>query len=581
MNFLINKFLFLCAKFIKKDSYTTWINKEEPSLWRDVSSNSDILFSIVVPVYNSKPIWLTEAVDSVCAQTYQNWELILVDDASDKPGTQSTLKLLEQKFEKVQVAWRDKNGHISEATNTGIDLAIGDFIVLLDHDDLLAPQALNELVCTVQDNPEVRFIYSDEDLITEAGKRVVPHFKSDLNPDLLRSHNYITHLSCYRRDLMSQLGGARVSFEGAQDYDLVLRTMELLAPNEVQHISKVLYHWRMVEGSTAKNASSKNYATDAGLRALQEHLNRTCEGASAFHDERQNFYRIAWPLPETSPMVSIIIPTRDGLEVLRPCLESIAKTIDYENLEVVIVDNGSSDPEVLAYLQSIRKLGHVSYLQHVIDAKIIVDDGCFNFSRLINLGASVAQGTVLLLLNNDIAAIESGWFEEMLVQACRPDIGCIGAKLLYPDLTIQHAGVILGLGGYAAHSHRGIRRHDSGYFNRAQTVQNFSAVTAACLMVRRDVFESVDGFDECFAVAYNDVDFCLRVMQAGWRNLYTPVAELIHHESKTRGSDTTFEKKKRFDAEKVKLLERWPSMIDHDPHYSPNLTRSRENFSIR
>ena len=581
MGFLINKILSLCARFLKKDAYKTWINNEEVLLWRDVNNSSDIIVSIVVPVYNSKPIWLIEAVDSVCAQTYQNWELILVDDASDKPGTQSTLKLLEQKFEKVQVVWRDKNGHISEATNTGIDIAIGDFIVLLDHDDLLAPQALNELVCTIQDNPDVRFIYSDEDLMTEAGRRVVPHFKSDLNPDLLRSHNYITHLSCYRRDLMSQLGGARAGFEGAQDYDLVLRTMEFLAPNEVQHISKILYHWRMVEGSTAKAASSKNYATEAGLKALQDHLDRTCDGAVARHAKHQNFYRISWPLPETLPMVSIIIPSRDGLDVLRPCLESIAKTINYENLEVVIVDNGSSDSEALAYLQSIRKLGKISYLQREIEAKIIVDDGGFNFSRLINLGASEAQGSVLLLLNNDIAAIESGWFEEMLAHACRPDIGCVGAKLLYPDLTIQHAGVILGLGGYAAHSHRGIRRNDSGYFNRAQTVQNFSAVTAACLMVRRDIFQKVDGFDECFAVAYNDVDYCLRVMQAGWRNLYTPGAELVHHESKTRGSDTTHEKKQRFDTEKAKLLERWPSMIDHDPYYNPNLTRSRENFSIR
>ncbi|MCP5325080.1 MAG: glycosyltransferase family 2 protein [Oceanospirillaceae bacterium] len=561
-------------------AYSEWLADNEAGLWCSVVDNQNICFSVVVPVFNTPVALLKACVDSVLGQTYPNWQLILVDDASDKAATRDYLSTLEDSDSRIKVLIRSQNGHISEATNTGIRAASGDFVAFLDHDDTLAPQALNELAQCITDHPDVKFIYSDEDLISESGERIAPHFKSDWNPDLLLCHNYVTHLSCYRADVLKALGGLRKGVEGAQDYDLVLRTLSYIKPEFIQHIPKVLYHWRMVEGSTALSADAKSYATEAGLKALSDYFLRAAVNVDVTHHKTDNFYRVRWPLPDADPLVSVIIPTRDGLEVLKPCLDSLARTVAYPTLEVVIVDNHSVTPAAITYFMALAANGLHREGNADIGVQIVRDEGDFNFSRLMNVGAEASSGEYLLLLNNDIEAIQDGWLEEMLAHASRPDIGCVGAKLLYPDMTIQHAGVILGLGGYAAHSHRGIGRHESGYFCRAQVTQNLSAVTAACLMVRAGVYRSVSGFDESFAVAYNDVDFCLRVQETGLRNLYTPYAELIHHESKTRGEDITPEKQRRFDGEKQRLFSRWQSSLANDPYYSPNLTRSREDFSV-
>lgn len=552
-------------------TYDDWIAKGEK--WNALIENQGVKFSIIVPTYNTDIKFFNELYDSVKLQTYQNWELIIVDDASTCADLLSYLKSFELN-DKVQVIFNKSNLHISHASNIGVSAAHGDYIIFLDHDDKLSPFALNELACALAGSPDLKLIYSDEDLMSEDGQRLVPHFKSDWNPDLLTSHNFITHLTCYEKRFFNFLNGFRIGYEGAQDYDLVLRASKYLTIDDVAHIPKVLYHWRMIEGSTALNANAKQYATEAGLLALNDYLSEY--GASAAHDvNAQNFYQIKWPMPKSLPLVSIIIPTRDAVELLSSCIDSLIKTVAYKNLELIIIDNGSVQEKTMDYFR---------WLQGdnlLIDVKIFRDAGDFNFSRLINFGASMASGEALLLLNNDIEALEPSWFEEMLSHCIREDIGCVGAKLLYPDMTIQHAGIILGLGGYAAHSHRESCQYDNGYFRRPQIVQNLSAVTAACLMVKRSIFFEVNGFDESFAVAYNDVDFCLKVKNLGKRNLYTPFAQLIHHESKTRGYEDTPEKQHRFNQEKELLLDRWYATLINDPYYNPNLTRSNERFSLR
>lgn len=579
---ILNIYGYYVDKFFldSHDCYSKWLNKVEGKLWSKLSKET-ILFSIIVPVYNASREWLDRAVNSVANQNYRYWELILVDDCSTSEETVTALTAIESLDSRIKVIRRTENGNISAATNDGIERASGDFITFLDHDDSLAPQALNEVAAVLSDNPSLKLVYSDEDLVAENDVRVAPHFKSDWNPDLLFSHNYITHLAVYRRDLIESLGGCRVGCEGAQDYDLALRATAQLTPEEIHHIPKVLYHWYMVEGSTATSSGAKNYALESGLKAITERVESIDALASVETTERDHFFHTRWSLPAVEFTTSVIIPTRDGLEILRTCIDSLVATADCGNLEIVIVDNGSIEPTTLKYFEELQTVSLNDSVGNPVLIKVVCDDGDFNFSRLMNLGAEFALGEFLLLLNNDTEFIERGWLRELVSQANRKDIGCVGAKLLYPDRTIQHAGVILGLGGYAAHSHRGFTGTSAGYFCRADVVQNLSAVTAACLMVRREVYEQVDGFDVNFAVAYNDVDFCLRVIVAGYRNLYTPYASLIHHESKTRGEDITPERAKRFDSEKTLLLGRWYDLIQNDPYYNPNLTKSREDFSIK
>ena len=556
-------------------SYQSWIEKNERGNILEGSfadgANGKPLISIICPTYNTKVEWLVACVNSVLNQRYSNWELIIVDDASTDKSHFEYLTECVDKDTRIKTFFLDENKHISAATNAGVNMASGDYITFLDHDDKLALDALAEISNVISSNPNVKIIYSDEDLISEAGERIAPHFKSDWNLELLRAHNYITHLCCYEAELLNSLGGMRVGYEGAQDYDLILRASAIVELNDIYHIPKVLYHWRMVEGSTALSSGAKSYATDAGLKALKDHINKSDTEATVGHAARDNFYTVKYALPIALPKVSILIPTRDGMDVLRPCIETLINKTDYENFEVIVLDNGSVELETLDFL---------SELSSKPNFKVVRDDGGFNYSRINNHAATYASGELICLLNNDIEITQAGWLKEMVSIAIRKKVGCVGAKLLYPDGTIQHAGVILGLGGYAAHSHRGIGGNEAGYFCRAQVRQQLSAVTGACLVVKRSIFNEANGLDEGFEVAYNDVDFCLRVQALGYQNIYTPFAKLMHHESKTRGDDSSAEKIKRFDNEKQLLVNRWKEQLVNDPFYNPNLTRSREDFSL-
>jgi GT2 family glycosyltransferase len=560
-------------------NYESWINKHEV---RDEVSRREAtrlidcfeirpLISIVCPVYNTKPAWLVACVESVKNQLYSNWELILVDDASTNSSHFDILTDYDAEDSRINIVFLEKNIHISAATNVGIDLSMGDYVAFLDHDDELAPNALFELCMVINAQPNAKIIYSDEDLMSESGERVAPHFKSDWNPELLRAHNYITHFCCYEASLLKLLGGMRLGYEGAQDYDLILRASAITEGRDIYHIAKILYHWRMVEGSTALSSDAKSYATEAGLKALRDYIDTNNVAASVANAEYDNFYTLGYFLPDALPKVSIIIPTRDGMEVLKPCIESLIEKTNYSNYEVIILDNDSKEEDTLDFLRSLSLKANF---------KIVRDNGEFNYSRINNLAVKNSTGDLICLLNNDIEIITNNWLSEMVSIAIREEVGCVGAKLLYPDGTVQHAGVILGLGGYAAHSHRGLAGNASGYFCRAQIRQQLSAVTGACLVVKRSTYDAVGGLDEAFQVAYNDVDFCLRVQALGFKNIYTPFAELIHHESKTRGEDNNPEKTKRFEQEKALLLTTWGPALQNDPFYNINLTRSREDFSI-
>jgi GT2 family glycosyltransferase len=472
---------------------------------------------------------------------------------------------------RVKVVYCNSHGHISVTSNRALTLATGDFVTFLDHDDELAPTALSEIVCEIRRKPELDIIYSDEDFIDPKGNRRAPHFKSDWNPYLLYSHNYVTHLCVYRRALVDEVGGFRTGVEGAQDYDLLLRCSRYTQASRILHIPKILYHWRMTDRSTASGASRKGYTHAAGKRALLDYFSTAHVPVRVDATDAENFYRVTFLDSGPLPLVTLIIPTRDRVELLAKCVEGILERTDYRDLEILIVDNGSVEAQTQRYLQEIAQTSSV---------RVARLDEPFNFSRICNFAAGLARGEILGLLNNDVDVISSGWLDEMVMLARRPDVGCVGAKLYYADETVQHAGVILGLGGYAAHSHRCFPRGSGGYFNRLKVRQNVSAVTGACLVVRKAVYEQVDGMDERLTVAYNDVDFCLKVLDAGYLNVFTPFAELYHFESKTRGYDDTAEKQVRFQREKDYLRQKWGDRISLDPYYNPNLTHAREDFSI-
>ncbi|MFV8781646.1 glycosyltransferase family 2 protein [Microbulbifer sp. SA54] len=532
------------------------------------------LISVVVPVFNPPIQHLVSCLDSVLAQSYPHWQLCIADDASSDPEVAKTLRRYAELDSRIQFIQRVENGHICAASNTALSLAKGDYVAFLDHDDCLFEHALLEVVSTIQAHPEAELLYSDEDFIDEDGRRFAPHYKSDWNPALALSHNYVTHLAVYRHSLIQSVGGFRegAGVEGAQDYDLLLRCSAKIAPENIVHIPRVLYHWRAHQGSTALGSDQKSYTSAAGEKALQDHLNAMGILGEVLPTDDDNLYRIEYPV-QGEPLVSLLIPTRDMLEVLQPCVESILACSTYQNFEILILDNQSVTSDALDWFQAIQ--------QQDSRIRVLPYDRPFNYSAINNFGAAHARGEILGLINNDIEVITPGWLEELVSLAQQPENGCVGALLYYPDDTVQHAGVILGLGGYAAHSHRGSPRTSQGYFNRLKVRQNLSAVTGACLFVRKSIYHKVGGLDEAYAVAYNDVDFCLRVQAAGYLNVFTPFAELYHHESKSRGQEDTPEKIARFDEEKARLAERWDALLKRDPFYNPNLTHSREDFSLR
>jgi GT2 family glycosyltransferase/2-polyprenyl-3-methyl-5-hydroxy-6-metoxy-1,4-benzoquinol methylase len=528
------------------------------------------LISIIVPVYNTPKELLIQCIESALTQLYENIELCLADDASTVPHVRKILKRYESMDARIKVAWRKHNGHISEASNSALELANGEFIALLDHDDILSEDALYQVVKTLNENQALDIIYSDEDKVDEEGWRYSPHFKSDWNPELFYSQNYVSHLGVYRKEIVDKVGGFRKGYEGSQDYDLCIRCVAETNADRIHHIPKVLYHWRAIPGSAAVSVEEKPYAFEAGVNALRDYFHTVDPKIYVEKGSIPTTYRVHYPLPSNLPLVSIVIPTRDNYSVLRNCIESIREKTSYDNYEIVVVDNGSEHSRTLAYLEKLSKQDRCSILRY---------DYPFNYSAINNYAVSHASGGIVALLNDDVEVITEEWLGEMVSHAARSDIGVVGAKLLYQNGTIQHAGILLGIGGGGGHSHKWC--HSPGYFGRASLTQNLSAVTGACMVVRKSVFNEVDGLNEQqLPITYNDVDFCLKVRKLGYRNVWTPYAVLYHRESMSRGLDTTPEKKGRLEREKNYMEGKWGDQFHRDPYYNPNLTLQKEDFSL-
>ncbi|MBX8534043.1 glycosyltransferase [Pseudomonas cichorii] len=551
--------------------YDTLDDNDRQEIARHIGTwESPPLISVIMPVFDPPLDLLREALDSIRNQLYPHWELCIADDASSNPAVQEFLKQAELQSPKIKVIFRSTNGHISQASNSALDIAQGQFIALMDNDDLLPEHALYWVARKIIEHPDVGILYSDEDKIDRKGQRSAPYFKPDWNEFLFRSQNMISHLGVYRRDLVEQVGRFRVKFEGSQDYDLALRCSEKLSREQIIHISRVLYHWRIHAGSTAMATDEKPYAALAGVKALDEHLQRT--GRAGWTELLPiGMYRVHYRLPKHNPLVSLIIPTRNAGSLVKQCIDSIQNLTHYGPYEIIVVDNGSDDSESLTYFEHLSEQPNITVLR---------DDGPFNYSALNNQAVRLARGELVGLINNDIEVINPEWLDEMVALALQPEVGAVGARLWFPDDRLQHGGVILGIGGIANHSHKFLPRGEHGYFGRAVLIQEFSAVTAACLVIRKSIFEQVKGLDEAnLKVAFNDVDFCLRVKEAGYVNLWTPFAELYHHESATRGFEDSPQKQARFSQEVAYMHTRWPE-IETDPAYNPNLTLDQLDFSL-
>lgn len=530
------------------------------------------LISVVMPVFDPEEKWLSLTIDSVIEQIYPNWELCIADDASKKEGVKKLIKERCLSDSRIKVIQREKNGHISAASNSSLGLATGEWVAFLDHDDLLHPAALFCVVQCLQENSQLEFIYTDEDKIGSDGKRYQPHFKPDYNQSLLTSQNYFNHLSIIKRTLVEEVKGFRLGYEGAQDYDLFLRCIEKIQPKEIFHIPFPLYSWRASSGSAAKTPQAKNYAEDAGKRALDDHFRRSKEDVLVSRGACPTTYHSERPVPHPSPLVSIIIPTRDGGKYLNNCLSSLHELTAYPNFQVTILNNGSTDDETLEILSCYKAKGLIEVLDNADP---------FNFSALNNLGVANSQGELVCLLNDDIEVVSEKWLNEMVSQLLSPEVGVVGAKLLYPDSSVQHAGIVTGIGGIAGHGHKHFPSVHDGYFCRLKVVHDVGAVTGACLLTSRKLWDQLGGLDEeSLRVAFNDVDYCLRARSLGKRIIWTPYAELIHHESKTRGLDITKEKVERLHEETKVMKERWGEFLLKDPAYNPNLSLDTESFDI-
>jgi len=519
--------------------------------------------SIVMATYNTDHGFLKEAIASVQAQVYENFELLIADDCSPEGEVRSIVASFAKKDDRIRLIERSENGGISEATNSAIAEATGEWIVLMDHDDTIVPHALARVALAIAEHPNASFLYSDEDKIDEHGRPFTPYFKSDFDPVLLLGQNYLCHLSTIRASLVRELGGLRSEFDGAQDWDLFLRVTERLRRDEIVHIPHILYHWRSHDQSTSKASSAKPWALEAGTRAVTDALARRGIAGDIEKVNNTGFCRIRYALPEQPPLVSILIPTRDG-KFLETCVRSVLAKTTYPNFEIVVIDNGSVKPETLALFAELSE-----------QIVVLRDDSPFNYSALHNKAVPSCKGDVLVLLNDDTEVIDGGWLKEMVALLLQPGNGAVGAKLLYPDGRIQHAGVVLGPLGLADHVGKLEDRSSDGYFGRHHLPSEFSACTAACLAVRRSTWERLGGLEEFFQVAWNDIDFCLRIRESGEQVAYTPVAELIHYESVSRGLDESGPALKRFATEVLEMRARWLDRIVVDPYYNPNLSLNR------
>lgn len=562
-------------KYKNQENYNFWIDvhedyDEKKAIEEIKKFSYKPKVSIVMPVYNVEEQWLRACVDSVRNQYYQNWELCIADDCSSDAHIKPLLEEFKSLDSRIKVVYRAENGHISEASNSALAIATGEFVGLLDNDDTLAEFALYEVVKLLNEHPEADLIYSDEDKLSEDNKRSQPFFKTDWAPDILLATNYICHFGVYRKTIIDEIGGFRKGYEGAQDYDLVLRFTE--KTDKIFHIQKILYHWRMISNSTAVNPESKGYAFEAGLKSLEDALERRGIKGIVTHGAFPGVYNIDYEIVNDG-LVSVIIPTRDNAADLKGCIDSIFEKTIYQNFEIIVADNGSEKEETFKLFEYYTK-------KYKDQFKVVRIDIPFNFSQINNLAVKESTGEYLLFLNNDITVITKGWMKRMVSYAQQEHVGAVGAKLYYPDNTIQHAGVLLGMGGVAGHGHVGYPRGDYGYFGKLVTTNNYTSVTAACMMVKRVDFDRVNGFEEKLTVAFNDVDLCLKLYELGKFNVWLHNVELYHYESKSRGAEDTYSKYKRFNSEIKYMKDHWLKYIKNDPYYNRNLTRVDGNYAI-
>lgn len=570
---------------LRSERYRKWIRSNEPiqeelghltEISRTFSYRPKI--SIITPVWETDETWLRCAIESVIKQTYENWELCLVDGGSKKKYIQPVLQEYAAADHRIRVKYLPENKGIACNSNEALSLATGEFIGFLDHDDELAPFALHEVLAVINTNNAVQFIYSDEDKIDAKGNRKQPFFKPDWSQDLFLSQNYLCHFCVIDKTLFDSTGGFREGYEGSQDYDLFLRCTESIPEDTIVHIPKVLYHWRISRESVASTTTTKLYALSSAMHALEDAISRRGLNAQVLDGILPSTYRIRYAIVD-HPRISILIPTKDHVEVLRRCIQSIIDKTVYDNYEILVIDNKSEEPETSDYYASLEKYSNIKILHYNLP---------FNFSVINNFAVTHADSPFVVFLNNDTEVISGEWLSAMLEHAQRYDVGAVGAKLLYPNNLIQHAGIILGINGnkalmgVAGHSHKYISNRLPGHFFRPHVIGNYSAVTAACLMMRKEVFLDIGGFEEELAIAYNDVDLCLKIRQKGYRIVYTPYAVLHHHESHSRGLEDTPEKQARFTRDTIRIRDSWGQVIDSgDPYYNPNLTLEKEDFSLK
>lgn len=558
--------------------YHTWLKenpltKQELKRQRQAVFKEDVKFSLVVPLYKTEKHLLKALIESVQAQTYSNWELCLSDGSGADSPIRKTLEEYQKEDPRIKVVFNDRQLQISENTNAAIGIATGNYIAFADHDDTLSEEAFYQMAMEIASHPEAELLYSDEDIIDIKGRRLYPHFKSDYNPELLCCVNYICHLVVVKKDLLDRTGLLRPEYNGSQDYDFLLRCTEHTKSENIRHIPKILYHWRSHEGSTAGNPDDKPYAVIAGEKALARHYERLGIKASVEYTGCPVVFRTHFEI-QGEPKVSILIPNKDHTEDLDKCVTSIMEKSTWKNIQIVVIENNSEKEETFQYYEELEK--------RYPNVKVVKWEGPFNYSAINNFGAKYADGDYFLLLNNDTEVITPDWLESMLGYCQREEVGIVGAKLLYPDNTVQHAGVVVGIAGFAGHILTGYDRNAVGYLWRLITTQDESAVTGACLMVKRSVFEELRGLDESFAVALNDIDFCLRAGALGKKVVFTPDACLYHYESKSRGLENTPEKKERFQKEVAHFRARHAEFLKAgDPYYNPNLSIVRGDCAFR
>lgn len=548
-------------------------DQEELAAQRKTVFDYNPKMSVVVPAYKTPERFLAALLDSLLAQTYDNWEVCVADGSPKGEGVERVLKRYALKDERIRYVILGENKGIAGNTNAAMEMAKGDFVVLADHDDTLAPNALFECVKAINSDPEIDVVYTDEDkLDLDGGELFEPHFKPDFNPDLLTSVNYICHLFVVNHELLMEVGGFRAEYDGAQDYDFIFRCTE--KARKICHVPKALYHWRCHQNSTSSNPESKLYAFEAGARAIKAHYDRM--GIPVKKVEKGVDYGVYHTVFEIqgTPLVSVIIPNKDHSGDLDLCIRSIVEKSSYKNLEFIVVENNSTNPETFAYYEKLQK--EFDFV-HVVKW-----EREFNYSAINNFGVGFAKGEYLLFLNNDTEMINPESINEMLGFLQREEVGIVGARLLYSDDTIQHAGVVVGFGGIAGHTFIGLHKAESSYFNQAMCARDYSAVTAACMMSKKSLFEQAGGFSEELAVAFNDIDYCMKIRSLKKLVVYAPYALFYHYESKSRGLEDTPEKVARFNREIKLFSEKWPDILKNgDPYYNPNLTLRKSNFALR